>query len=609
MQKPPVVQITAQQLDELIGKLASPVAAALTPEEAQLVVAIITGYAQIYERTESGDMSIKILRGLLGIKAPKPEGSGTGGGPSGGDGGGAAPGTQSGGNDQPPGQGDDDHGEDVKPGSETDLSDNCGEPQEVYGPWPRNRHDHGRRGPDDFPNAPLIKCPHDLKPGDPCPDCQRGRLLRYAPKFFVSIDSQPPFKAIKVWVERLWCGFCKKIFTAEIPADLEERGCDGARLYSHEATALIAINKYFGGQPWYRAQALGGMMDFHLPDSSQWDQSEFLANVLRPVVLELWRLAALVWLAYVDDTSGDIIDLPSKTVTQRKTGKETERTGGHTSIFVGILDSGTTITLYKTGIQHVGEMMDVIFRGRPAGLPIPQIMADAATCNTVTVTKVYVNLCLVHLFRKFRDCKEQYPKEAAQAMHLLGIIFAHDRHTLASGMPREQRLAYHREHSRPAFKDLCRIADSADKNKLFNTNEDIMAAYGYLLNNEPGLAGFYKRLGAPVENNRAERAAKTIIPCRNNSYHFRNVVGAGVADVIWSAGATAADNGANMHHYFASAARFKDLVRREPNRFMPWNYRETIDVEVSRRSSRPINGPPQPQGQEPIQTCALVPPT
>lgn len=620
MQPPPVVKVKSQQLDELIAKLAT----ALTADEAQVAVAIITGYAQIYERTENGDMSLKILRGLLGIRAPKPEDSGKQGSGAGGtsDGGAGEPvgsGPGDGGKPETKGADEDSIGpedkpsdpkaDDAKPSPETPWAlQNKVKPGEVYGPWPRNRDEHGRRGPDDFPNAPLITCPHTLRPGDLCSECRKGRLIKYEPKFFVAIDSQAPFAAIKVCAERLWCGFCKKVFTAPLPVNLKERGCDGTRLYSHEAIALIGINKYLGGQPWYRAQTLGGMMDIHLPDSSQCDQSEHLADCLRPAVLELWRGAALCRLAYVDDTSSDIVDLRSKLVPQRKTGKEIERTGGHTSIFIAILEDGKAITLYKTGIQHVGEMMDKVFLKRPAGLPVPEIMADAATCNSVTVTRVHMNFCLIHLFRKFKDCKEQFPKEAGYAMHLLGIIFANDRYTLKAGLTSEQRQAYHREHSRAAFKELCHIADESSVQKRFEPGEDIMKSYEYLLNNEAGLAGFYKRLGVPVDNNRAERAAKMIIPCRNNSYHFRNVVGAGIADTIWSAGATATDCGANVLHYFTSIVRFKDHVRKEPHRFMPWNYRETIDVEVTRTSSQPTSGPPPPQRLEPQSTQPSPPP-
>lgn len=605
MDKPPVVHISEQKLGDLLAKILNPSAEALAVDERQLLGEIITGYAHIFERTERGDISLKVLQAMFGIPPPtKPEGGKGGGGGSGGSSGGtprddASKGAEGAGTPS---------GEANKSGSDAGSSPDSGEAKatgegtqgqeppptkpEVYGPWPSNRNEHGRRGPEDFPDAPIITCAHDeLKPGDPCPECLKGKLIQHSPNYFVAIDASSPFSAMRIRAERLYCPFCKKAFTAPLPAHLVEAGCDGTRLYGHAAVAQIAINKYFGGTPWYRTQSLEAMMDFHLPDSSQWDQSEHQANVLYPIVRELYRQAALVWLAYIDDTSGKILSLTSKIIEQRVTGKETERYGCHTSLFVGQMDDRKLIYLYKTGIQHSGEMMDLVFKGRPEGLPIPQVMADAGSCNTATVTKIILNLCMAHLFRKFEDAKEKFPRDATNALELLGVIFKNDARTRSIAMTREERQAYHWEHSRPVFKELAYVAFAAIKAKHYEPGEDIMKAYSYLLNNEAGLAGFYKRAGAPLTNNLAERGFQKIMPVRNNCYHFRNVVGSGVADVIWTAGVTANANGENVHHYFTSAQRFKDIVREEPHRFLPWNYRQTIDIEVTRRSSRPADHP------------------
>jgi hypothetical protein len=52
---------------------------------------------------------------------------------------------------------------------------------------------HGRRGAADYPGAETVFCPHDeVKAGDRCPRCERGRLYRLAALVRLRIVGQAP---------------------------------------------------------------------------------------------------------------------------------------------------------------------------------------------------------------------------------------------------------------------------------------------------------------------------------------------------------------------------------------------------------------------------------
>lgn len=615
MQKPPVVHISNQNLDELLAKFENPSASPPTADDYKLAIEFIKGYANIFERTQCGDMSLKTLRALLGIAAPKSNGGGGGNGGGGKNNGNDDDGDDDGGddeNDEPDGGGNGGSGDQSTAGTSTGTStdqqstatkqpesDFFGPPapEEPHGPWPRNRDEHGRRGPDDFPNAPIISCRHDeLKIGDVCPKCLQGKLLAHLPSFFVAIDAESPFQAMNISVERLVCAFCKAVFSAPLPAKLEENGCNGHRLYSYRAVAQIGINKYFGGMPFYRTESIEEMSGFRIPDSSQLDQCEFLADCGLPVVKALYLKGAGVGLAFVDDTHGEILTVPSKIVDHRVTGKKTERDGCHTSLFIGVTDEGREIYIYKTGILHSGEMIDLVFKPRPAGLPQPMVMADGASCNYPTVIECHMLCCLAHLTRKFKDALESgFKKLAREALHLLGVAFTNDKVAREKGMTKLERLAFHREMSRPAFKELVGIAAQAEKARLYEPSDAITAGYRYLLNNEYALSGFCRWPGAPLTNNAAERGFQKIMHVRNNVPHFKNVVGSGIADVLWTIGVTALAAKENLRDYFVALQRFRHHVKEAPEKWFPWSYRETmktIDVEVTRRSSKPLDDSP-----------------
>ena len=78
---------------------------------------------------------------------------------------------------------------------------------------------HGRTSADAYTGAQQVNVPHqELKHGDRCPECEKGNVYgQKEPKVLVRIVGQAPLAATVYSLERLRCGACGQVFTAEEP--------------------------------------------------------------------------------------------------------------------------------------------------------------------------------------------------------------------------------------------------------------------------------------------------------------------------------------------------------------------------------------------------------
>jgi len=95
---------------------------------------------------------------------------------------------------------------------------------------------HGRNSADAFTGAEKVNVPHQsLKHGDRCPECGKGNVYgQKEPKVLVRIVGQAPLAATVYSLERLRCGACGQVFTAEAPEGV------GPEKYDETAAAMIA---------------------------------------------------------------------------------------------------------------------------------------------------------------------------------------------------------------------------------------------------------------------------------------------------------------------------------------------------------------------------------
>jgi hypothetical protein len=147
---------------------------------------------------------------------------------------------------------------------------------------------HGRNGAEAFGGARKVDIKHQkLTHGDRCPECKRGNVYgQKEPKVLVRVIGQAPLAATAYSLERLRCGACGQVFTAQEPEGV------GPDKYDETAAAMIAQLKYGAGTPFYRLEQLERQLGIPLPAATQWEIVEEAAQVIKPVWDELIRQAA-----------------------------------------------------------------------------------------------------------------------------------------------------------------------------------------------------------------------------------------------------------------------------------------------------------------------------
>ena len=228
---------------------------------------------------------------------------------------------------------------------------------------------HGRNGADAYRGAAKVEIAHGkLAHGDRCPDCARGNVYtQKEPKALVRIVGQAPLAATVYSLERLRCGSCGQVFTAQEPEGV------GPEKYDGTAAAMIAQLKYGSGVPFYRLEKMEDLLGIPLPAATQWELVEENAEVVKPAHQELIRQAAQGEVLHNDDTGMRVLQMERE--------PSDERTGVFTSGIVSI-GSGRKIALYFTGRQHAGENLGDVLKQRAAGLNAPIQMCDALSRNT-----------------------------------------------------------------------------------------------------------------------------------------------------------------------------------------------------------------------------------
>lgn len=534
---------------------------ALSGEDLSQLLGALTTLAHVHERLEHSDLTIGKLKRLLGI-ARSSEGTralaaalggGAQGEPGVADGSSGAAGTDSGRDD----------GKDTgkKPSRRSP-------PRPRPKPAPPEIHKHPIRG---------------LDKGQCCPDCGKGRLYKFAPAEFTRVRGNPMYTAERHVMEQLRCNACQSVKTAELPEAVRADGARGDK-YGYSALALMGIAKYFGGDPFFRHMTVQGLLGVKLHASTIFDQCERLATALHPVYRALQRAAATAALIHIDDTTHRI--LSAVPVKKQRGGQARLRSGVYASmLFAAVHDPPSEdggeraerrIALVQTNIGHAGEWLDEVLAHRPAAMAAPVVMSDALGANRSVEHEVVRACCNAHARRGFFDVAASHPDEALHALEQYQRIWVAETHCQQEALSPEARLAWHREHSAPvmeALKDWC--AEQLDSGAA-EANGALGQPMRYVLNHFDALTLFCRVQGAPLDNNVAERLIKLIVRNRKNSGFYKTQAGADVSDVITSVLATCHENQVNAFEYLVALQRHSALVRRQPERWLPWNYEAAL---------------------------------
>jgi transposase len=404
-----------------------------------------------------------------------------------------------------------------------------------------------------------------------------GRCTNIPRRWYYGSAVKRPSKAPSIFSSD--CAATGAYFTAQLPEAVQQDG-PAEQTYGYSARALMAIQKYFAGAPFYRQQTLQQLFGMPVSASTVFDQCEQLANAIRPLFVCLLALAGNAVLYLIDDTTNRILAQGPIHKPDRRTGKPKERSGVYTSGMIAVLADGHRCILYQTNIGHAGEWLDEIVRARPPTAPAPIVMSDALSHNRPSVVAVYHQaLCNAHARREFVDIAHLFPDQVTEVLERYALIWENDHACQDQALSPAQRLAYHREHSLPVMEQLREWGQQQLESGTVEANSGLGQAIGYFHRHFQGLTAFCRIEGAPIDNNSMEQALKLIIRGRKNALFFKTPAGAAIADVITSVVATAHQAGINAFDYLIALQRHADELKAQPERWLPWNYQATVEAE------------------------------
>jgi transposase len=426
---------------------------------------------------------------------------------------------------------------------------------------------HGRNGAETFAGARKIAIAHQkLAHGDRCPECGQGNVYgQKEPKVLVRVVGQAPLAATVYSLDRLRCGACGQVFTAQEPEGV------GPEKYDETAAAMIALLKYGSGTPFYRLEQLEDQLGIPLPAATQWEIVEEAAALIKPARDELIRQAAQGEVVHNDDTSMRVLRLAREPSDQR--------TGVFTSGIVSTRQ-GRKIALYFTGRQHAGENMADVLKRRAAALPAPIQMCDALSRNVPKLpggVEILLANCLAHGRRQFVEVAANFPHECRYVLETLGRVYGHDAEARERGLTPDQRLRLHQERSGPVMEELHGWLERQLAEHRTEPNSALGKAITYLLRHWRPLTLFLRQAGAPLDNNLVERALKRAVLHRKNALFYRTLNGAQVGDLFMSLIHTCPLCSANSFDYLTELQRHAPELAAAPAEWMPWNYRETLE--------------------------------
>jgi len=432
---------------------------------------------------------------------------------------------------------------------------------------------HGRKGAKDYLSAQQVSLSiAGLNPKDPCPECEQGKLYAMKPGVLIRIKGQPLFPATLYEQQKLRCNLCSHIVSASLPPDV------GEAKYDEQVGPLIGLLRYGAGMPLYRLEKLQASFGVPMPASTQWELVQQCADNFLPVYQALIVQAAQDHILYNDDTSMKVLELhqESPPPDQEKPDPK-ERTGVFTT---GIISETTDrrIALFFTGHKHAGENLDAVLAHRQAQLPAPIQMCDGLSRNWPKNARTIRSQCILHGRRKFVEIFENFAQPCSHLLESLKKLYRHEAHTKKMAMNPAQRLSYHKRHSQSLMDALHNWMQQELDQKKVEPNSGLGQACKYMLKRWEPMTLFLRQPGAALDNNICERCLKMAILHRKNSMFYKTLNGAKVGDLFMSLIHTCSHNGVNPLEYFTQLQKNTEAVRKQPDRWLPWNYQENLEA-------------------------------
>jgi len=232
-----------------------------------------------------------------------------------------------------------------------------------------------------------------------------------------------------------------------------------------------------------------------VPDATQWDQIERVADGGSVVLTPLEGLAAQGELIDQDDTPVRILSLlKANRHAQARAeamggARATERTGMYPTALV-VRYGEQTICLYYAGRAHAGENLEALLPKREADHGKPLVMSDALTSHEADETALMRCHCLAHGRRQFSALEDVFPDECTVVSDALKQVFDHDDQAEEPQLRAQERLAYPQAYSGPIMEGLKRWLETQCAERLVEPKSSLGKAISSLLGHWETLTRF-----------------------------------------------------------------------------------------------------------------------
>lgn len=466
---------------------------------------------------------------------------------------------------------------------------------------PKKRKGHGRNGAAAYSGAQVTEIPvQGLKSGDPCPNCGIGKVYDAPPKILVKVVGNPPLTASILKCGCLRCRLCEYTINAPLPFGMS------TVKYEPSCATVLALLHYGSGMPYHRLDRLQSNMQIPAPKSTQWDILDKMAAAGPHFVYEEMIVqAAQGKLLHNDDTTARILDLMgTRRAKAEAAGKELPKMKAINTTGIVSLVGDVKVILFFTGAAHAGINMAKVLAYRAKELAAPMQMCDALAANTKGDFLTFLALCLAHARRQFVDVAESFPNACCHVIEVFAEVYRIDHDAKDLGMSDAARLKHHRAHSRPLMVALKHWMRKQLADHEVEPNSGLGKAMRYMLKHWMGLTLFYRKAGAPLDNNIAERALKKAITYRKNSLFYRTQHGADVGDIFMSIIYTCESCKANAFEYLQVLQSHGAEVAAHPHHWLPWNYEQAL-AAITQSSPTHVASPAH--ATQPPAICAREP--
>ena len=172
------------------------------------------------------------------------------------------------------------------------------------------------------------------------------------------------------------------------------------------------------------------MLGLPLPDATQWELVEQVADVGYVVFNHLRWFAAQQPLVYQDDTGARVLSL----LKDNQAEPPPARQGIYTTVLRCV--GAQTICLFFTGRQHAGENLADLLALRAAALAPMLWMSDALAANTPKCqgARVVDLNCLVHARRQFVDLQAFFPSQCEHVVTAIATVYRYEAQCIAAAL-------------------------------------------------------------------------------------------------------------------------------------------------------------------------------